>query len=111
MGYNDHINKSAPDYTPNAAESKIANSAAQGQNGTPEPEQKRWIWFITGPTACGKTTIAQALADDLKFGFLEGDYVCLSNTRLSPPAVSLTNTNNQVPPQSQRRENVSRRAP
>jgi len=33
----------------------------------------RWIWFITGPTACGKTTIAKALAADLHFTFLEGD--------------------------------------
>ena len=35
----------------------------------------RWIWFITGPTACGKTTIAKALAEDLDFTFLEGDDV------------------------------------
>ncbi|KAK4188878.1 putative gluconokinase [Podospora australis] len=33
----------------------------------------RWIWFITGPTACGKTTIAKSLASALKFSFLEGD--------------------------------------
>ncbi|KAK3389858.1 P-loop containing nucleoside triphosphate hydrolase protein [Podospora didyma] len=33
----------------------------------------RWIWFIAGPTACGKTTIAKALAKDLDFTFLEGD--------------------------------------
>ncbi|KAK3353971.1 P-loop containing nucleoside triphosphate hydrolase protein [Lasiosphaeria hispida] len=33
----------------------------------------RWIWFVTGPTACGKTTIAQALADDVDFTFIEGD--------------------------------------
>ncbi|GAB1318402.1 Gluconokinase [Madurella fahalii] len=33
----------------------------------------RWIWFITGPTACGKTTIAKALAHNLGFAFVEGD--------------------------------------
>ncbi|KAK1758784.1 putative gluconokinase [Echria macrotheca] len=33
----------------------------------------RWIWFVTGPTACGKTTIAKALAADLGFTFVEGD--------------------------------------
>ncbi|KAK0627327.1 hypothetical protein B0T14DRAFT_134865 [Immersiella caudata] len=33
----------------------------------------RWIWFATGPAACGKTTIAKALAEDLHFTFLEGD--------------------------------------
>ena len=33
----------------------------------------RWIWFVTGATACGKTTIARALAANLHFTFLEGD--------------------------------------
>ncbi|KAK4180630.1 P-loop containing nucleoside triphosphate hydrolase protein [Triangularia setosa] len=33
----------------------------------------RWIWFITGPTACGKSTIAAFLASSLNFKFLEGD--------------------------------------
>ncbi|KAJ4289366.1 hypothetical protein N0V88_007118 [Collariella sp. IMI 366227] len=33
----------------------------------------RWIWFITGPTACGKTTIAKYLAEQLGFSFVEGD--------------------------------------
>ncbi|KAK4040669.1 P-loop containing nucleoside triphosphate hydrolase protein [Parachaetomium inaequale] len=33
----------------------------------------RWIWFVTGPTACGKTTIAKALAETLDFTFVEGD--------------------------------------
>ncbi|KAK4237716.1 P-loop containing nucleoside triphosphate hydrolase protein [Achaetomium macrosporum] len=32
-----------------------------------------WIWFITGPTACGKTTIAKSLAQSLGFTFAEGD--------------------------------------
>lgn len=33
----------------------------------------RWIWFITGPTACGKTTIAKSLGRSLNFTFVEGD--------------------------------------
>ncbi|KAK3306312.1 P-loop containing nucleoside triphosphate hydrolase protein [Chaetomium strumarium] len=43
---------------------------------TPQEEQDAktgWIWFITGPTACGKTTIAKALAKSLGFTFVEGD--------------------------------------
>jgi gluconokinase len=36
---------------------------------------RRWVWFITGPTASGKTTIAKALADSLGFTFVEGDDV------------------------------------
>ncbi|KAK4112664.1 carbohydrate kinase [Canariomyces notabilis] len=34
---------------------------------------RRWVWFITGPTASGKTTIAKALAQSLGFIFVEGD--------------------------------------
>lgn len=41
----------------------------------PEHQDKRWIWFITGPTACGKTTIAKYLAEKFHFTFLEGDDV------------------------------------
>jgi hypothetical protein len=37
--------------------------------------KRGWIWFITGPTACGKTTIAKSLAESLGFTFVEGDDV------------------------------------
>ncbi|KAK3399617.1 P-loop containing nucleoside triphosphate hydrolase protein [Sordaria brevicollis] len=46
------------------------------QNATAEKKPKnehRWIWFVTGPTACGKTTVAKALARELGFTFVEGD--------------------------------------
>lgn len=33
----------------------------------------RWILFVSGPTASGKTTIAKYLADKLKLKFVEGD--------------------------------------
>ncbi|KAB5522120.1 P-loop containing nucleoside triphosphate hydrolase protein [Coniochaeta sp. 2T2.1] len=33
----------------------------------------RWIWFVTGPTACGKTTVAKFVAERLNLTFLEGD--------------------------------------
>lgn len=36
----------------------------------------RWIWFVTGPTACGKTTVAKYIAERLDITFLEGDDVC-----------------------------------
>ncbi|KAK3380660.1 P-loop containing nucleoside triphosphate hydrolase protein [Lasiosphaeria ovina] len=39
----------------------------------PQRHLHRWIWFITGPTACGKTTVAKALAAELGFTFVEGD--------------------------------------
>ncbi|KAM7216801.1 P-loop containing nucleoside triphosphate hydrolase protein [Rhypophila decipiens] len=74
-----HIDTSAAtDYAPNSAELKTNGTHAavygdQTNGRIPEHEQKRWIWFITGPTACGKTTIAKALAEKLNFTFVEGD--------------------------------------
>ncbi|AEO67347.1 be0e1316-b54f-41cf-9db2-9a108c3fbeda [Thermothielavioides terrestris] len=41
--------------------------------GKREQSGPRWIWFITGPTACGKTTVAKSLAESLGFMFVEGD--------------------------------------
>ncbi|EAA33565.2 carbohydrate kinase [Neurospora crassa] len=35
--------------------------------------EHRWIWFVTGPTACGKTTVAKALAENLNLTYVEGD--------------------------------------
>ncbi|KAK3312523.1 P-loop containing nucleoside triphosphate hydrolase protein [Apodospora peruviana] len=61
---------SAPDYAPNAAQLELPE---EKQDEGREHERKRWIWFITGPTACGKTTVAKALAKDLNFTFVEGD--------------------------------------
>ncbi|KAK0736285.1 P-loop containing nucleoside triphosphate hydrolase protein [Apiosordaria backusii] len=43
------------------------------ENSTNSSSAPRWIWFITGPTACGKSTIAASLASSLNFKFLEGD--------------------------------------
>jgi gluconokinase len=43
--------------------------------GKREQSGPRWIWFITGPTACGKTTVAKSLAESLGFMFVEGDDV------------------------------------
>jgi hypothetical protein len=53
----------------------------------------RWVWFITGPTACGKTTVAKALSQALGFTFVEGDDVritpCLTS-HSSDPFTTLT---------------------
>jgi len=47
-----------------------------GENAKTDNEQQhRWIFFVTGPTACGKTTVAKSIADKLNLTFLEGDDV------------------------------------
>ncbi|KAK3502197.1 P-loop containing nucleoside triphosphate hydrolase protein, partial [Neurospora crassa] len=49
-----------------------------GQKNATAAEKKpksehRWIWFVTGPTACGKTTVAKGLAENLNLTYVEGD--------------------------------------
>ena len=35
----------------------------------------RHMWIITGPAGCGKSTVAQYLAHELKIPYIEGDDV------------------------------------
>ncbi len=35
----------------------------------------KWIFFITGATACGKTTVAKYLAREMGLQYIEGDDV------------------------------------
>lgn len=42
----------------------------------------RHMWIITGPAGCGKSTVAQYLASELKIPYIEGDDV--SRTPFSP---------------------------
>lgn len=41
----------------------------------PTEDRPRYVFFFTGPTACGKSTVAKYVADKLNFSFLEGDDV------------------------------------
>ncbi|KAH7166539.1 P-loop containing nucleoside triphosphate hydrolase protein [Dactylonectria macrodidyma] len=41
--------------------------------GLSDADQCGWIWFILGPTASGKTTVAKFLAASLHFDYIEGD--------------------------------------
>lgn len=48
------------------------NSAAT--NGQIHPKHHH-IWLVTGPAGCGKTTIAQHVANSLNLPYIEGDEV------------------------------------
>ncbi|KAL2020610.1 hypothetical protein VTK56DRAFT_8100 [Thermocarpiscus australiensis] len=48
-------------------------AAAQETSPADPAHRRRWVWFVAGPTACGKTTIAKHLAQELGFTFVEGD--------------------------------------
>lgn len=41
----------------------------------PAPEGHRWILFVSGPTASGKTSVAKFIAKELDLKFVEGDDV------------------------------------
>lgn len=45
----------------------------------------RHIWIITGPAGCGKSTIAQHLAQQLSLPYIEGDEVCRLRACSMPP--------------------------
>lgn len=40
------------------------------------PLKHKHIWLITGPGGCGKTTVAEYLADSMGMPYIEGDSVC-----------------------------------
>lgn len=41
----------------------------------PTQEKPRYVFFFTGPTASGKSTVAKYVANNMNFFFLEGDDV------------------------------------
>jgi hypothetical protein len=50
----------------------MANGTAS-TDGSPAKQQH--IWLVTGPAGCGKSTVANHIANALQFPFIEGDEV------------------------------------
>jgi gluconokinase len=50
----------------------------------PVPKDHRWILFVSGPTASGKTSVANFIAEKLNLKFVEGDDVCSLLISLQP---------------------------
>lgn len=55
------------------------------------------IWLVTGPAGCGKTTVAEYLAQALKLPYIEGDSVSGENHLVSR---TLADSRMKVPPPS-----------
>jgi gluconokinase len=59
-----------------------------------EQQHQQHIWLVTGPAGCGKTTVAEYLAQSLGVPYIEGDSVCTSQdfSLLWPTPSITTNT-------------------
>lgn len=54
----------------------VPTSAANGAHVNGNLNTKyHHIWLVTGPAGCGKTTVAEYLAQNLKLPYIEGDSV------------------------------------
>lgn len=44
-------------------------------NGQTQHQRQHHLWLVTGPAGCGKTTVAEYLANALNIPYVEGDLV------------------------------------
>ena len=60
---------------PSASVKPVAATAAGvvGANSQTQPHQQHHLWLVTGPAGCGKTTVAEHLANALDIPYIEGD--------------------------------------
>ncbi|KAK5990837.1 putative gluconokinase [Cladobotryum mycophilum] len=59
-----------------AAAKNASLTSATANNGVPTMNQKQTnthIWLVTGPAGCGKSTVAEHLAEALGMPYIEGD--------------------------------------
>lgn len=71
-----------PDLEPNGTST---HAAMRTQSNQLSPIQH--IWVVTGPAGCGKSTVGQAIRQELNLPFLEGDDVrenTLMNVKKAP---------------------------
>lgn len=64
-----------PAAPPKTSSSAKANGVAHANGHANGHAQKHHIWLVTGPAGCGKTTVAEYLADALDVPYIEGDSV------------------------------------
>ena len=62
---------------PSAQMEFAATPSIKQINGALATPHHRHMWIITGPAGCGKSSVAQYLARELKIPYIEGDDVSL----------------------------------
>lgn len=58
--------------------SKTSDRTMSGSSSIPDLKARpvhHHVWLVTGPAGCGKTTVAQHLAEELALPYVEGDDV------------------------------------
>lgn len=63
-----------------------SNNTIAKVDGQPSPKYHH-IWLVTGPAGCGKSTVAEHIAQKLNMPYLEGDNVCF--IELFPPQIDI----------------------
>ncbi|TVY78258.1 putative gluconokinase [Lachnellula suecica] len=58
---------------PTAPTSSTKMSAATNSMSNPPKTKHNHIWLVTGPAGCGKSTVAQFIANAMNLPFIEGD--------------------------------------
>ena len=56
-------------------ETKDTKASTEENAEIPPPQPKQHVWIVYGPSGSGKTTMAQFMAKELGFPYLEGDDV------------------------------------
>ena len=72
-----------PSGLPSASRPSLSSTVTT--DGTASLREPRHMWIIIGAAGCGKSTVAQHLAQNLSLPYIEGDKVCAIN---SPGVIS-----------------------
>ncbi|EEQ33466.1 thermoresistant gluconokinase [Microsporum canis CBS 113480] len=86
------LSRRYPSATTPSPSPSLSSSASYALKSQQNPNaMPQHIWIVTGPAGCGKTTVAQGLAKELRIPYIEGDdYHSKSNKEKMTNSIPLT---------------------